>query len=296
MSIYRESTAWLNASRMSGTSYMFVEGVSDENFWKRFINKTTIRIQQVNGWENVAKCVLEFNQASLNKYCIGIIDYDFESIYPYKDLTEENIFFTDYHDLEMMIILSPAWEAALTSLDRSNRLQVSHKNILMDVFEITDKIGYLKLSSLKENLRLIFKKYNKNHEIEWPKYEKFIDKRGIYEGNDKLINYFYSYTNSNTNDSIPSLQVIMEKFNKEIINKYSSQHLSNGHDVIHILVILLKRKFKLNENYISIETIEIALRSAFNYDMLKRTKIFKSIIEWTRKNKLDIFISDGSNI
>lgn len=296
MTTYRESTAWLNASRMSGTAYMFVEGVSDENFWKRFIEKNTIRIQQVNGWENVANCVLEFNKASLNKYCIGIIDYDFESIYPCKGLMAENIFFTDYHDLEMMIILSPAWEAALASIDRSNRIQVNHKDILSFVFEITDRIGYLKLTSLKEKLGLKFKKHNKNQEIEWPKYEKFIDKQGNYEGDDKLINYFHSYTNSNTQDSVPTIQLITEKFNKEIVYKYSSQHLSNGHDIIHILVILLKRKFKLNENYITIETIEIALRSAFNYDMLQQTKIFKSIIEWAQRNRLDIFISGADHV
>lgn len=292
MTTYRESIAWLNASRMSGSLYMFVEGVSDENFWKRFIDKKAIRIQQVNGWENVARCVLEFNKASLNKYCFGIIDGDFENIYPHKGLTDENIFYTDYHDLEMMIILSPAWEAALSSIDKSNRLKVSHKDILSSVLEITDRIGYLKLSSLKENLGLIFKKHNKNHEIEWPKYEKFIDKQGNYEGDEKLINYFHSYTNSNTQNFLPPIQSIIEKFNKEIVNKYSSKYLSNGHDIIHILIILLKRKFKLNENYIMTETVEIALRSAFNYERLQGTIIFESIIEWTKKNSINIFIND----
>ena len=102
----REVSAWLNASKMSGCKYMFVEGVSDECFWKKYINKDVIRIQQVRGWENVVECVRAFNKESLDNRCIGIIDSDFESIYQYKSVHEVNIVKTDFHDLEMILYKS----------------------------------------------------------------------------------------------------------------------------------------------------------------------------------------------
>ena len=68
----RDVSAWVNACRMSNRNYLFVEGVSDECFWKKYINRDVINIQQVNGWENVVDCVRKFNDESLHNCCIGI--------------------------------------------------------------------------------------------------------------------------------------------------------------------------------------------------------------------------------
>lgn len=114
----RDISAWVTASRMSGKNYFFVEGVSDECFWKKFINKELIQIQQLNGWKNVVHCIRKFNEASLQDNCIGVIDRDFEDLYPYKSVHEENIFFTDFHDIEMMMYMSPAWDFALKTIDK----------------------------------------------------------------------------------------------------------------------------------------------------------------------------------
>lgn len=288
----RDVSAWVNACRMSNCSYLFVEGVSDECFWKKYINRDVINIQQVNGWENVVDCVRKFNDESLHNYCIGIVDRDFEHIYPHKAITENNIFMTDYHDLEMMMYQSSALDSVLKAIDRKNKINWSYIEVLNHVFGITDKIGSLKLSSQKESLGLIFKKENRDHEFELPKYEKFITNSGDYESDDKLIKYIYDYSKSNkrTPEPLPAIDRIITIFNESREMQHPSSHLSNGHDVSYVMPIVLERKFKLKDKHVTIDTIVIALYAAYNMDLLKQTQLYQAINKWEIQQNKNILL------
>ena len=286
----RDPVAWVNASRMSGCSYVFVEGVADECFWKKFIDKQTMIIQQVAGYDAVLQCVMEFNEASLNGNCIGIIDRDFEAICPSRSIPEPNIFMTDCHDLEMMLYLSDAWKSALGAIDKKNKLETTPKEILTYVFNITDRIGCLKLSSQKEHWGLVFKKQNKSHELELPRYEKVMDCEGKYDGDDKLIGYIYTFSRSNSSGKLPSIEQIKAEFSKVSSKKYKSKHLSNGHDVTYIMSEVLKRKYRLKANNVSVDIIDIALNAAYNIGLLKKTQLYRSIVAWGKANSKNIFV------
>lgn len=288
----RDVSAWVNACRMSNRSYLFVEGVSDECFWKKYINRDVINIQQVNGWENVVDCVRKFNDESLHNNCIGIVDCDFEHIYPHKAITENNIFMTDYHDLEMMMYKSSALDSVLKAIDRKNKINWSYIEVLNHVFGITDKIGSLKLSSQKESLGLIFKKENRDHEFELPKYEKFITNSGDYESDDKLIKYIYDYSKSNkrTPEPLAAVDRIITIFNESRKMQHPSSHLSNGHDVSYVMPIVLERKFKLKDKHVTIDTIVIALYAAYNMDLLKQTQLYQAINNWEIQQNKNILL------
>lgn len=287
----RDVSAWINASKMSGRTYMFVEGVCDECFWKKFIDRNSILIQQVNGWENVVACVQRFNEETLDSYCFGVIDSDFEQIYPHKSIAIKNIFMTDLHDMEMMMYQSDAWDSALKAIDKRNRITVSSQEILNHVLSITDRIGYLRLSSLKNNLRLVFKKENRNHEFELPKYEKVINSDGIYAGDEKLIKYIRDFSDSRrTSESILSVIEITDIFQNVCLEQYPSGHLSNGHDVTYVMDYILRSKYKLKEKYISIDSINIALFAAYNIDLLKQTNLYALISNWEKIYSKSIFI------
>ena len=291
MVVERDSSAWINASRMSGKSYLFVEGVSDECFWKKFINSEVFQIQQVNGWENVVNCVHKFNEAKLNSFCLGIVDSDFERIYTLKNITDDNICMTDFHDLEMMLYLSKAWDSALMAIDKKNKNTFPAKDFLIGAFEITDRIGYLKLASLKHNLGLIFKKENKDHEFELPKYEKVMNKDSSYLGDESLINYILSFSKTAKKNlsSIAKIDDIKKNFKKECEISYDSCQLSNGHDVTYIMPYILRKKLGLKVNSISSETIEIALLAAYDMKMLKVTQLYTAIYDWAKSNNKNIF-------
>lgn len=286
----RYIAAWVTASRMSGKNYFFVEGVSDENFWKKYINRELIQIQQLNGWENVVNCVRKFNDSELPNNCIGVIDRDFEELYPYKLITEENIFLTDFHDIETMMYMSPAWDFALKSIDKKNRIKISSRDVLASALDITNRIGYLKLASHKNNWGLVFKKYNKNHDIELPRYEKIISSSGVYDGDESLINYIHRFSTSNSSRPLPKIEDISDELINISKEELPSEHLSNGHDIAYILVYILRRKYKLTENYINLDLVDIAISSAYTTEFLKQSKLFEAIEIWCKKYSKDFLL------
>lgn len=288
----REATAWVNASRMSNATYMFVEGTSDEHFWKKFVNTDIIHIQQVNGWEKVVHCVREFNAAMLSENCIGVIDRDFDNIYPHKSVNEDNIFMTDYHDIEMMMYKSNAWNSTLQAIDKNDKIKQQPSIVLSNIFGITNKIGYLKLTSQKESFGLIFKKYDKQKELELPKYEKILDDNGEFKGDGKLIEYIYGYSNANKKNSqqLPSVKDITVAFTDMCLTTYPSEELSNGHDVSYIIPFILRRKFKLKLNYLNMDTILITLLAAYHLDDLKQTNLYALINAWGETHNKNIFL------
>ena len=290
----RVASAWLNACKMSGCHYMFVEGVSDECFWKKFISRDAILIQQVNGWENVVECVREFNEEALSSKCIGIIDSDFENLFPYKSICENNIFLTDDHDIEMMMYHSVAFESSILAIDKKNKLKNSSNDILASVLQITDRIGNLKMYSMRNGAGLLFKRISKKtHEIELPQYESLIDSKGNYLGNKQLISYIKTFSRNNSNNP-KSISVLNEhKIETEIEllqnQKLDSFQLSNGHDITYLLPYILRRKYGLILNDVNEGTIMIALLSAYNEGLLMKTKLYQAMKEWADFNKTNIF-------
>lgn len=292
VNLHREPIAWVNDHRMSGKRFTFVEGSSDEWFWKKFINKDEFSVQQVDGWVNVINCIKEFNNNDLSSSCFGIVDSDFEKLYPEKNIIEPNIFITDCHDVELMMYSNEAsFTSAILSIDKKNKLTVPPDAILKSVLCISDKIGYLKLTSRINKYNLVFKHENSDHEIELPKYENLIDKNGNYEGDTKLVTNLRNYSNNHkrNKEPLPNVTTLIEKLTIIQKNKYDSYQLSNGHDISYIMPYILRRKYGLSGNYINKDTVEISLFSAYDFTELRETLIFKSILSWATSNSLTVF-------
>lgn len=292
MADVRTPEGWLSASRMSGMKYMFLEGTSDERFWKLFIDDKVIIPTQVKGWKNVVACVSMFNDNNVKERCIGIVDRDFEDIFPHKEIEAENIFMTDVHDIELMMYESPAWEIALVAINKHCASIPSHRKILDEVYSITDRIGYLKLTSLKHSLNLQFKHQNKDREIELPKLEKLLDKNSEYDylGDSNMINYLYDYSRGQINGTnIASKDSITKAFNEEILREYHSHELSNGHDVSYLMHYILKKKYLTKHKGISVDLVETALLAAYGNTFLQQTRLYGALEGWTTSNNLKIF-------
>lgn len=292
----RTPAGWVAAYKMSPKPFIFVEGCSDEWFWKKFIDKESVQLHQVNGWKKVKECVAEFNKNDLENVCIGIVDSDFESIHPHKGITESNIFSSDVHDIEMMMYNSPAWEAALQAIDKKNRVTEHPHNVLNNALLITDHIGYLKLTALKQGIELHFKKHkDKTGEIELPVYEKkILDENGNYTKDADLINYIHSYSKalSRKPKDIPSVKEITDYYEEESNVPYESFHLSNGHDLSYIMSHVLKRKYKSEAN---VETLEACLHSAYSFEYFRTTQLYDSINNWGTTNHISIFLQPPTN-
>ncbi len=260
----RRVVAWENAAKMDSSFsgfYLCVEGNTDLNLWKEYTVKTNVRIQVLNGWENVLKRIE--NQAN----CIGIIDKDF------RDLTdtlpkEKNVFVTDEHDIEMMMFLSCVFPKIIAAL------KIDDNGLRSDVLEITDDIGLVKLTAEKHNWNLKFKKQSnkKQSDFDYPKYEDAIDKKTFaYLGIEKIIERIITFSGSKS--KVSDILTVIKGLD------YQQGKLSNGHDFAYVMEYYLKYRHKIKN--ITAEHLEIIIMSAYlSANLLQETIIYRQIKEY----------------
>ena len=90
----------LQRSKFKG-SYIIVEGKNDFTLYRKFVDDQNCHIEIALGNSNVIDVINKLDQYGY-KEAIGLIDTDFRILD--NDIPpNNNIFITDYHDLELMI-------------------------------------------------------------------------------------------------------------------------------------------------------------------------------------------------
>ena len=267
----RKVVAWNNSEKMDTAFkgiYIYVEGSSDLNIWRKYTNKQNVRINVADGWEKV---VAKVSGCTNN---IGIIDKDF------RDLTnnipqENNIFLTDEHDIEMMMFLSNVFSDVLLAL------KISDNDLRKKVLTITDDIGRVKLSALLQNLNLTFKRQSnkKKDDFDYPKYEDALDKKGEYAGIEKIIERILVFSQSRMKvaDILPSIKK----------GTYPLGKLSNGHDFALIMQAYIKVKHNKQRSATNIE--EMVTSSYLSADLLTKSNVFREVRDYGIINNINIF-------
>lgn len=167
---------------------------------------------------------------------VDIIDRDFHKrldMFP----CHSNLFFTDYHDIEMMMFDSVAFDKIIeTYTYRCKHKEEENatkqiKRIVLNI-NITDKIGYLKLANLKNNLGLTFKPKDPNgNNIEYGKFIKtdFSDV-DIYE----MIRIIGNYSNNKSRPK--SIEQIMQAYLIHSGTEYNSYQNDRERFIISIFL------------------------------------------------------------
>ena len=153
-----------NTSETKNCSFLFVEGENDEKFWNGHIiekchivfvtsfvknnQKKTGKLQVI---ENID--LLNFSRSPIKGY-LGIIDDDFDTLLNIKN--EDNIFATETHDLETLLLSSPiVFKKILAEYGDSEAVDDFEKNIGKTIhqhlLELT--LNFAKIEWLKRNVK-----------------------------------------------------------------------------------------------------------------------------------------------
>ena len=111
--------------------FLLVEGDSDKKLYNNLVNQDNCRFQICKGKpsskSNVIELITRLNQNNIAGV-LGLIDADFDHI-ENKEYNHDNLFLTDDHDLEMMLIKSPALEKILQELASEDKLKKLDREI-----------------------------------------------------------------------------------------------------------------------------------------------------------------------
>jgi hypothetical protein len=265
--------------RMMRTSYkgtiLVVEGDSDARVYKRFTDENACMIIHACGKENAVGALKILENDSFQGILV-IVDADFQRLEGYM-LGSMSLLLTDTHDLETMILSTPAeMEKVLAAFGSTTILGQLPGYVINMVIDNALLIGYFSwiASPSKDNLMLKFKDLRFENFVE-------VNKAKLHIDIDKLINAVKKNSGGIKFDE-KALKRKIESLKKQ---NHDPWQVCCGHDMVQILAIGFRFVFgKKKAATFTAEILEGTLRVAYEYSYFCLTALHRSIKNWEKVN------------
>lgn len=274
--------------------HILVEGAKDLKVYTKFFKKKDVKLTQTGGKYKQRDAYYLLTTRGFTN-AIAIRDADFIRIKDNpkfdKDF-DDNIFITDGHDSEMMMIMVDTLEDLLAvSVDDEIKISFEGKvrcSVKEFILKIAYNIGCLRLAEKRDGLGLSFKPERLDgNRI---KFKKFIDEKTLSFDVKKMINTIWEYS-KNRGREVSSKEAITEGFNKIHDQNNSVVDMINGHDVAEIICIVSSQGLKSKSSIFQHpDRVEEALALSFDRIKFRKTNLYRSILLWQEKKEgCDLF-------
>lgn len=257
----------------SGT-FLLVEGGSDKIFYERFVDKCC-KLVTVSGKPSSKQrviAVLKILEKDNFLGVLAIVDADFERLTTFL-YSSPNLLRTDTHDVETMLIKSPALEKVIVEFGSEEKITQFKRNIRLALLEAATSLGCLLLISLSEELNLKF---------EGITYSKFIDEKTLLIDELQLIK---EVKNKSQAFSLKD-EELQQKILSHKSKNYDPWQVCCGHHVVEILSVGLCKAWGTNKAIdVEANSLERSLRLAYEEVYFRETQIYSEIRVWESKNQ-----------
>lgn len=252
-------------------SILIVEGDTDARVWKNLVDSTKCRVEIAHNKDNAMKVLNILEQAHVAGV-LAIVDADFDILEGTLPLSQ-NLLFTDTHDLETMLLKSPALEKVLLEHGSEDKIKGFGKDVRQTLLESARIIGYLRWASLKFDYCLRFEDLAFN---------KFINKETLALNESDLMK---TVKNNSQQLGLDETEV-KTKMDSLKTNTQDIWYICCGHDMIAILSIALcKALGSCNSKQVEPNILEINLRLAYESAHFRLTKLYITIQTWEKTNQ-----------
>lgn len=255
-------------------AYLIVEGCGDVNLFSTFIDENKCGVKRTGKRDKVIE-VIEIADSSHCKGILGIIDADFDELNNIV-YSSENIIQTDTHDIETLIIKSPAFDKLLrVQCDIAKLREFEDRNnstIREIILEKAKFIALYRLIALNEGVKMKFR---------YIPFSNFLDPNTLEVDENELLN---SITSTSPNFDISDLPKVQNKYNKMKTGTYNLWMLCNGHDLVKIIQTAIVNIFGIRIRNINFSTVGSFLQLSFEFRHFKDTRIYSSTKDWENNN------------
>lgn len=259
-----------NQSQYTG-SFLIVEGDTDARVWKNLVHSTKCRVEIAHNKNNAVAVIKILEQGKFAGVLV-VVDADFDIVEGSVPLSP-NLLFTDTHDIETMLLKSPALEKVLLEHGSEDKIKSFAKDIRQTLLENAKVIGYLRWASLKFDYCLKFEDLA---------FKKFVDDRTLVLNQSELIK---TVKNNSQKLGLDEQEIIV-KMDSLKTNTQDIWYICCGHDMICILSIALcKALGSCNSKEVEPNVLEKYLRVAYESADFRLTKLYIAIQTWEQTNQ-----------
>lgn len=234
---------------------LYVEGKTDIKLLRGLVNEEVIKLIPLKGKKNVIR-VMKGLYSSYAGKVYAVCDADFDHI-PNEciERLDYGVFITDYHDIEVMMILSSAMNKVLDQRVKDNNINF-YKKILEEVINVCRVIGLLRFINFDKDFGLNFKAMNFNNFI-------VFDQSGLTLDFDILIEKLIEISPSQRVNEME----LKSYYSQYLVYNYDSKQLCCGHDCTNVLAIYFNSSDNIDGKNFNKNRVEEDLMLAFNdYD------------------------------
>lgn len=265
----------LRRSTYSGT-FLLVEGSSDKTFYERFVDKSRCQLVIVSGKPSSKQRVIAvlkiLQEESSFQGVIAIVDADFERLKTVQD-ENSNLFRTDTHDLETMLIKSPAFDKVVAEFGSQDKIVQFSQDIRLAILQAGMLVGYLLWISQCGELNLTF---------EGIKFSNFINEQTLQIDELKLIREIKNKSQAfSLND-----KDLQQRLNEKKSNNHDPWQVCCGHHLVEILSLSLRKAIGSNKAAdVEPNSLERNLRLAYEQIYFRETQLYSHIRKWESNNQ-----------
>lgn len=248
---------------------IIVEGITDIKFFNayRLDNRFIYESPEI-GKREVISAVNQLREAG-NDAVYGICDADFDGL---SGISHNGVFFTDAHDLEMMLVKGGVVDKFIMThterkLIQGNLAEVFCRDVKINILCACYRLGLLKWFNYLNHSKLNFKGMNYREFININKTEVIVDDM-------EYIRYVLSRSRAVAEQL--NAGVLLEGMRK--LELMSPEHFSicNGHDFTCILKMMYETDISVNRN-MRLDEIDNYLRLCYDQPTFKTTRLHTSL-------------------
>lgn len=276
LSVDRDANAIrMRRSTFSGT-FLLVEGISDKSLYERFVDRAICVLVVISGNHPSRKdCVIEVLgtlQKSNFHGILAIVDADFDRLEGFLD-DNPDLFRTDLHDLETMLINSPALDKVIAEFGSEEKITRFRQDIRTVMLENGVIVGYLRWVSKIDSLNLTF---------DGIKFSSFINEKTMKIDQLKLIQEVKNQSQAHSLDS----KDLQQRINSQKDENHDPCQVCCGHDLVEILSVGFRKAIgSYQPSEVKPDILERSLRLAYEEVYFCETNLYLSIRSWESNNQ-----------
>lgn len=263
------ATEVIMTRQLHAGSFLIVEGEDDHKFWSPRITPGHCELVIGNGKPNVEGALTRLDRGGF-RGVLGIVDDDFDGLEA-RIRPSPNLIATDTHDLECLLIRSPALERVLAELGTPSKIRGLEQRLGCTVREALLERGL-------EFGRLRWLAHRNSWETPFGKLgpERFLDRDTWLVSRDDLHS---AVARTGVCPDIAKLRAELER-----LPAADPWSICQGHDLVSILRIGLTHVLGSLKASKGIDDVAAMLRSAFDERQLRDGYLGKAVRGWELAN------------